>query len=182
MFSTTDTHETEARSSAATAEKPARTEKRVLACQECGAAFKTHRWDAVFCSPKCRDAVKVRERGRAATLYRMMMDHRRGRGRGVVQFGDVTAQLDRWIAEDRLFERAIGDIARIEEPAEEVRRVAFKGREVGQVERVGPWWYWRPKAASARRVTDPDYRSQVARAAVPLRYMGPRGSVDWMEG
>lgn len=136
-------------------------------CRECGSAFATYRLEATYCGEKCRSAAKNRDLKRGAKLLRLAMEHRRNRGRGLAQYGDITSLLDEFVAEDRARERALG--VAIEETAEEVREVEVKGRTVGRVERLGGEWYWRAKAAGALRDTTLRHRKAPERA-IPLRY------------
>jgi hypothetical protein len=151
---------------ASKAQRPA-ARKRSRNCRECGSTFQTFRVEAAFCGDACRLAAKNRDLKRGARLLRLAMEHRRNRGRGLVQYGDITALLDQFVAEDRARERRLG--VTIEEPAKEIRKVEVNGRIVGQIERIGGEWYWRAKASGALRDTTLRHR-EIAEHAIPLRY------------
>jgi len=158
----------------APANHPAQAPKILRVCQECGADFRTFRVDAVFCSRTCSTNWTNREKRRAVELYRLAMEHRRSRGRGHVQFGDITGLLDRFIAEDRERERGNGGLW--EPKARKVREVMYKGKVVGTVEDVGGEWYWRAQAPGAKRDTSRRHRHSPA-SAVPARYLVNRKPV-----
>lgn len=148
-------------------------------CHECGAEFRTFRTDAVYCSRTCSTAATNREKRRGVEILRMAMTWRRGRGRGHVTLSDVTAMLDRYVAEDRERERNFGGL--VEAPAGLVRTVLHKGRVVGTAERVGAEWFWRPAAPGAKRDTTRRHRHS-PEGCVPLRFREGRRVTFQTEG
>jgi hypothetical protein len=164
------------------AAKPAKKSRhRTLHCRECGGAFQTMRYDAVYCGSSCREKVKVRERSRAAELYQIAMNWRRDRGRGHDEFADLTKLLDRWIGDDREHQATVGGLH--EEPAQEIRQVEHNGKIVGQVERVGREWFWRAKSSAARRDTREQWRNRSNPShAVPLRFRNRKGVAKFATG
>jgi hypothetical protein len=68
-------------------------------CAECASAFRPIRSDQKFCRRHCLKIWHGRAAARGGQIYTLIMEWRRSRGK--IKFGDVTAMIDKWIAEDR---------------------------------------------------------------------------------
>lgn len=73
-------------------------------CVECGESYRMARWNARFCSPKCKDRWFAKARSRGAPLYRAAIRWRRDRDPAA--FSEMTWLLDQWIRDDQDAARA----------------------------------------------------------------------------